>query len=104
MNDAKKENDENDEVSQESLIDRVSSAEFWLRLVYMLLFFMIISVATYLMIFVVIAQFFWYLFAGEKNSKILVFSKQLSFFMYEILLFLSQNSDDKPFPFKDWPE
>jgi len=87
-----------------SIVERLSSAEFWLRLVYMLIFFLIIMVASYVVVAVVIAQFFWVLITGEKNINVLRFSKSLSLFIHEILLFLSHNSDEKPFPFKDWPE
>jgi len=87
-----------------NIVERLLSAEFWLRLVYMLVFFLIISVASYVVVAVVIGQFFWALITGEKNPKILQFSKSLSVYISEIILFLSQNTDEKPFPFKDWPE
>jgi len=88
----------------DNIVERLLSTEFWLHLVYMLVFFLVISVASYVVVFVVIAQFFWVLVTGEKNPKILKFSKSLSTFIYEIVLFLSQNTNEKPFPFKDWPE
>lgn len=88
----------------DNIISRLSSSEFWLRLFYMVIFFFIITVASYVMVAVVIVQFFWTLIAGNKNENILQFSKSLTIFIHQILLFLSQNSDEKPFPFKDWPE
>jgi len=93
-----------EKIKLDTLIDRLCSAEFWLRLVYMLVFFIIISVASYVVVAVVIAQFFWLLIVGEKNPQLLRFAKSLSTFIYEIVLFLSYNTEEKPFPFKDWPE
>lgn len=107
MNESEKPLEDKGETVKEdtqNIVERLSSAEFWLRLAYMLLFFVIVSVAAYVMTFVVIVQFFWVLIAGEKNNKVSQFSKSLSLFIYEILLFLSHNTDEKPFPFKDWPE
>ena len=42
------------------------------------------------------------LFTGEANQNILSFGKKLSAYIYHILLFLTYNTDELPFPFSDW--
>ncbi len=70
----------------------------------MLLFAIIQWVAKTVLVVAVITQFGFVLISGEKNERILVFSKELSKFLYEIFVFLTFNSEAKPFPFSPWPE
>lgn len=75
----------------------------WLRAVFMLLFVVLLNLVAYVMIAVVILQFIWSLFTGEINQKLRDFAWTQARYCYQILLFLSYNTDDKPFPFADWP-
>ncbi|MGH1373508.1 MAG: DUF4389 domain-containing protein [Cellvibrionaceae bacterium] len=81
-----------------------TSAEHWLRLVFMLLFAVIIQVAAAVMWVVVIVQFLFALFTGSDNTNLRSFGHSLSVFIYRTWQFLSYNSEDKPFPFQDWPD
>lgn len=74
----------------------------WQRLLYMILFAIIYSVAEIIFAAVVILQFGFVLFAGTRNEHVLSFGAILSRFLYDILLYLTFNSDDKPFPFSPW--
>ncbi len=75
----------------------------WLRGFYILLFAIIYSVAEIVLAAVVLFQFVTTLFTGNKNSRLLEFGNNLSTFIYQILKYLTYNSDDKPFPFDEWP-
>jgi hypothetical protein len=52
---------------------------------------------------VVVIQFGFVLITGDRNQKLLDFGASLSKFIYQILQFVTFNSEDKPFPFSDWP-
>jgi len=84
--------------------ENMSDTNTWGRGLFMLLFAMIQWIAKIVLVFSVIIQFGFVLILGEKNTRILFFSKELSKFLYEIFLFLTFNSETKPFPFSPWPE
>lgn len=92
------------ETVEPSWKDRLLSADHWLRFAFMVLFILILSVVSYLIVALVILQFFWALVAGEGNDKLRDFGSSVSRFILQVLRFLTYNTDDKPFPFADWPE
>ena len=76
----------------------------WMRGVYILLFGFIYSAAEVVMIAVIALQFVFILFTQNKNQKVLEFGADLSEFLYLIFRYLTFNSDNRPFPFADWPK
>jgi len=84
--------------------ERLLSADHWLRFVFMVLFALILGVASYVITVLVIIQFVWALITGEANDKLREFGSCLSQYIYQMLRFLTYNSEEKPFPFADWPE
>ncbi|WP_455200896.1 DUF4389 domain-containing protein [Kaarinaea lacus] len=75
----------------------------WLRGFFILIFAFIYSIAEVVLAAVVLFQFLTTLFTGNKNERLLVFGNNLSTFIFQIVKYLTYNSDDKPFPFDDWP-
>lgn len=75
----------------------------WWRLLYMILFVIIWGVAEIILAGAVVLQFGFVLFTGDRNRYVLAFGKTLSRFFYDILLYLTFSSDEKPFPFSPWP-
>ena len=70
---------------------------------YIILFAFIYSIAEVVLAAVVLFQFLTTLFTGNKNERLLEFGNNLSSFIYQILKYLTYNSDDKPYPFDEWP-
>ena len=70
-----------------------------IRLLYMLLFGLILYLALIVLVVVVIVQFIFALFAGEANAGIRNFSRDLAQYIHQITLFLSYNDERRPFPF-----
>ncbi len=85
---------------------QVSTSEpsIWQRLLYMLLFFIIYSVAEIVIYASVIFQFLAVLVTGQSNERLLVFGQSLSTYVYQIMRFLTFNSEQHPFPIGAWPE
>lgn len=75
----------------------------WMRGFYILIFAFIYSITKVVLAAVVLFQFLTTLFTGEKNERLLEFGNNLSTFIYQIVKYLTYNSDDKPFPFDEWP-
>jgi hypothetical protein len=76
----------------------------WSRGLYMLLFVLCLWVAKFVTGVVVVFQFFTVVFTGSTNQKLLSFGQSLSTYHYQIILFLTFNSEAHPYPLNDWPE
>lgn len=83
--------------------ENLASKNTWTRLVYMILFAVIYSVVDIVVLAVMVIQFLFVLLTGEKNAQLLKFGTELSQYLYRVLRFITFASEDKPFPFDDWP-
>ena len=88
----------------DDLKTRLLSAEHWLRFLFMALFVIIAFAASYVVLLLIIVQFVFALFSGNSDEKLRVFGASLSKYLFQILSFLTYNSEQKPYPFADWPE
>jgi len=93
-----------DESSDARLEDNIKSRSTWLRLLFMILFIALWSISRILVLAVVILQFFWVLFTGETNQRLLALGGSLATYSYQIIAYLTYNTETQPFPFSDWPE
>ncbi|MDM3869735.1 DUF4389 domain-containing protein [Porticoccus sp. W117] len=75
----------------------------WLRLVFMLFAFICLWIARIILGVVVILQFLLVLIAGHDNDNLRNFGQGLSKWVHQCLLFVTFNSEEKPFPFNEWP-
>lgn len=91
-------------MDNEQLKSNITSSKHWFRLIFMLLFAAVLQVASIVMWVLVIAQFFFSLITGEDNLHLRRFGHSLSTYIYDVLKFLCYSSEEKPFPFADWPE
>jgi len=87
----------------EEIKKKLSSTDTWSRGFFMLLFVIVLWSAKALVAGIVIFQFLTRLLAGAVNERLVGFSANLAQFISEIVLFVTYVSDEKPFPFNDWP-
>lgn len=87
----------------EELKKNISKIETWKRALFMLLYTILYSVAEVVLAAVVVFQFLSMLFTGRSNEALLKFGKSLSQYIYEIMLFLTFNSEDHSYPLGEWP-
>jgi hypothetical protein len=92
-----------EEKAPESPSEQPSRKETWVRLLYVLLFVILYGVAEAVLGVIVIVQFGFKLITHETNDNLLNFSTGLNKYIYKILQFMTFNSNEKPFPFSDWP-
>lgn len=84
--------------------ENIKSRSTWLRLLFMFAYYVIGTVATAVLSVAVILGFLWVLFTGEKNGQLQQAGQAIAAYMYEIIRYLTFNTEDKPFPFgNDWP-
>jgi hypothetical protein len=86
----------------EDLKANLTSTGVWLRALYMVLMAIAWSITEAVLAAVVLLQFVLRLVTGEPNAHLLSFGRQLAGYAYNIFLFLTFNTEDKPFPFADW--
>lgn len=88
----------------EQLKSNLTSRRHWMRLVFMVLFAFLLQVASLVMWALVAVQFLWALITGSDNDKLRRFGQSLATYIFEALRFLTYNTEQKPFPFSDWPD
>ena len=86
------------------LKQNLTRGETWVRLLYVILFAAIYTVAEVVLVAVIVVQFGFVLISGKRNQNLLRFGGSLSRYMYDVLLYFTFKSDVKPFPFDDWPK
>jgi hypothetical protein len=91
-------------VDNNELLDRVQQKEKWLRGLFMVLFLVVLWIVKILFLAIILLQFAIVLITDNVNVNLQNFSKMLSSYAYQIYIFLTYNSDEKPFPFGDWPK
>jgi hypothetical protein len=91
-------------VNNEQIKSNLTSSKHWLRLIFMLVFAAILQLASIVMWVLVIAQFIFSLITGEDNFNLRKFGRSLSIYIFDTLKFLTYASEEKPFPFADWPQ
>jgi len=85
-------------------LQNLQNGSTWKRILYMFLFVIAYAVAEFLLTAVVVVQVIFKLITGSLNERLLTLGNQTSQYVYDILKFLTFNSEDMPFPFKSWPE
>jgi hypothetical protein len=96
--------DERSNAMNEELKQNLTRSGTWQRLLYVILFAVIYTVADIVLATVFVVQFGFVLITGRRNRNLLDFGASLSRFMYDVLRYFTFNSDDAPFPFQPWPE
>ena len=90
---------------ESQLSKNLKSKSIWLRLLFMLIITFLYSVSRIVVGAVVIVQFFWVLFTNETNQKLQAFGKSLATYTNEIILYLTFNTEKRPYPFDlNWPD
>ena len=85
------------------LKSNLTSKRSWTRLIYMIVFAICLQVSSVVMWVLVALQFLFTLITGRDNLNLRRLGDSLSQYIYQALQFLTYASDDKPFPFSEWP-
>ena len=91
-------------INTEELKENLAKQSKWLRLLWMVAFSFIYYVAIGILWLIVVTQFLFSLFTNNPNENILKLSNGFRNYMVQILDFITYQSDEKPFPFSDFPK
>ena len=87
-----------------SVEENLKSRSTWMRLVSMIVMVLLYGVSRIVVSAVIVLQFLQVLFTGRTNPQMLKLGESLAAYTYQILLYLTFNTDVRPFPFdSDWP-
>ncbi len=93
-----------DEKSGTPIEKNLKSRATWKRFLFMLISYLLISLASLVGTFVVLFGFLWLLFTGEVNRELRGVGQSLATYIYENVRYLTFNSNERPFPFGGkWP-
>lgn len=88
----------------DEIVDNLREPNSWFRIVFMIAFAVVLYLIIAPVILVImIAQVLFNFITGEANSNLRDFSGALAEYIFQILRFLLYSSEDKPFPFSDFP-
>lgn len=90
--------------SGHAIEENLKSRATWMRCLFMLISYVFLTIASLVGTVVVVLGFFWVLFSGETNRQVQQVGQSIASYVYEIIRYLTFNSDDKPFPLGgEWP-
>lgn len=87
----------------DDLKEHLTASETWIRGLFILLFIFLLVIARVVTGAVVMVQFLFTVFSGQTNDNLRFFGASLALFVYQGMMFVTYNTDDKPFPFAPWP-
>mgnify|MGYP001605855790 CR=1 FL=1 len=80
-----------------------TNPDLWFRLVYMIVFGLFSWLARIAILVIAFLQFLLVLFTGAGNGNLRAAGDGIARWTQQTYLFLSFASDEKPYPFQDWP-
>ena len=85
-------------------IKDVEPRPIWKRGLLMLLFVIAFGLAQMLLNALAIVQFVWLLVKREPNQPVAGFGMSLSKWLADVAQFLTCATDERPFPWRPWPQ
>jgi len=92
------------EHSQEQVKQNLQDTNQWIRILYMVLFWVILYFSMMVVGALIFIQVLFALITGSDNKNLRNFSADLVKYINQMLSFLTYNEDRKPFPFAAWGE
>lgn len=94
----------NDQINTDELKENIKAQDTWLRLLFIVLYGAILWVTSVVLGFVVVFQFLMVLLTRRTQNNLVDFGASLAEFVKQVVSYLTFNTEEKPFPFNDWPD
>jgi len=79
------------------------SGSTWKRILFMILYTILYGIAEMVVGVVAFIQVIFALFTGGPNQRMLDLGQNLATYIYQIIRFLTFNSEQRPYPMDSWP-
>ena len=76
----------------------------WQRVIFVILFWIVFHISQLIIAAVAIGQCGFVLISGKPNNYLMQLGDSLSKYVAEILRYVTFNTDQKPFPFAEFPK
>lgn len=80
-----------------------ANIDTWVRFAYMALYTVLLLAARLVISILVLVQFLFVLLSGKDNENLRNLGQGLGKWVYQTIMFLTFNTEKKPFPFDEWP-
>ena len=87
-----------------SVKEHAKNVDTWVRGLFIIIFGVIFYVLYIVIWLLVILQFLFKVLTGNLNENLSNFSVSLTRFAFQILLYITFQSEERPFPFSPWPK
>ena len=75
----------------------------WTRVLFVLLYFFIAFIVRMLIVLTAVLQIASNIIWKTPNYNLTSFGNMISTYLYEVMQFITYNTDKRPFPFSPWP-
>jgi len=89
---------------KEEIKTNLKNTNTWLRLLFMALFGAFYFLAIFVFGALLAFQILVALLTGKPNERIRQFHAQLVKYIYQVLRYVSFGTEERPFPFSEWPD
>ena len=83
--------------------ENVKNVDVWIRGLFIVIFGVILYILFGVIWLLVIFQFLTKVITGNLNQNLSKFSTSLTEYAFQILLYITYQSEERPFPFSPWP-
>jgi len=87
-----------------SMSNQYKDKSSWIRILFVILFWLIFYVSQIVIAAVVIAQCAFRLIAGQPNQYLMQLGDGLSKYVAQLVSYMTFNTDQRPFPFTEFPK
>ena len=87
-----------------SVKENAKNVDTWIRGLFIIVFGVVFHVLYIVIWLLVVFQFLTKVLTGDLNENLSGFSHSLTRFAFQILLYITFQSEVRPFPFSPWPE
>lgn len=94
---------ESQEQTEKEQIPVVSRKQIGIRLLYTILFLVILGIVLVIVKVVVVFQFIYFFSTRKPNESVRQFSNKISTYGYRIFRYITLNESQRPFPFTNFP-
>ncbi len=94
---------DNESISKESVKEHAKDKDTWIRGLFIIIFGVILYFVFGIIWLLVVFQFITKVITGDLNKQLRDFSHGLTQYALQILLYITFQSEERPFPFSPWP-
>lgn len=91
-------------MKQNQIKQTVTSDAFWIKTLFIVMFFIVYRVLDIVLLLVTLGQWLFTLITGEPHPALVKFGGSLGLYLKQITFFLTGVTEEKPYPFQDWPK